>query len=233
MSLKRSLTKVSFSATFLIILLNVAVFLLFFLVQFFYGLSHQEATFDTFTSYLVLNPNLFFNGYLWTIFTSMFMHANFTHLLVNMISLFFLGTFIEKLIGRKRYVYFYLISGIVAGLFFVLLAAVGSAVPSTLRFFGDLNTSAVGASGAIFGLGALLAVLLPRMKVLVFFVIPMRLWVAMVVLMFGLWILSAAAALPIGNTAHFGGLVVGLVYGFYLRARFPKKIMMLNRMFGS
>ncbi len=222
-----------FGITTILIFINVVVFLALSLIGLFYRLAGKAAVFEQVTSLLVLNPALFFQGHVWTIITSMFMHANLTHLFVNMVSLFFLGMFIEKLIGRKRYLLFYLVSGIIAGLFFVFLAAVGSAVPSTVSLFGTLEISAVGASGAIFGLGGLLAVLLPRMKVLVFFVIPMRLWAAMLVLMFGLWVFSAVAGLPIGNSAHFGGLLVGLVYGFYLRGRFPKKIQMLNRMFGS
>ncbi|MEK6899281.1 MAG: rhomboid family intramembrane serine protease [Nanoarchaeota archaeon] len=215
-----------------IIAINVIVFLVFSLVGVFFNVSGNPDFFARLSGFLVLNPLLFFDGYFWTVLTSMFMHVNFTHLLVNMISLLFLGSFVERLIGKRRYLVFYISAGIIAGLFYVFLAAVGSGVPSTEALFGNLAISAVGASGAIFGLGGLLAVLMPRMKVLVFFVIPMRLWMAMVVLMFGLWALSAAASLPVGNSAHFGGLLVGVVYGFYLRAKFPGKINMLNRMFG-
>lgn len=220
-----------FGATAVIIALNVLFFFAFYLVSLFFTLASRGDIVERVTSFIALNPELFLKGYFWTLITSMFMHGGFTHLLVNMISLFFLGTFIERLIGKKRYVLFYMAAGIIAGLFFVLFAAIGDAFPLTQGLFGNLNLSAVGASGAIFGLGGLLAVLLPRMRVLVFFVIPMQLWLAMVVLMFGLWAFSAAASLPIGNTAHFGGLIVGLVYGFYLRAKFPRKVNMLNRMF--
>lgn len=150
------------------------------------------------------------------------MHAGIGHLFVNMVSLMFIGSFVEKLIGKKRFISLYFIGGLFAGLFFVLIAlATGS----------DLNVYAVGASGAIFALGGLLAVLTPRLPVLVFFVIPMPMWAAMGFLMFGLWALSLGLGLPIGNTAHLGGLIVGLGYGFYLKRRFPRKTAMISKYF--
>ena len=159
---------------------------------------------------------------LWTFVTSMFMHAGFGHLLVNMISLMFIGSFVEKLVGKKRFVGLYFIGGLFAGVLFVLIAF----------FTGmDLNVYAVGASGAIFALGGLLAVLTPRLPVLVFFVIPMPMWAAMGVLMFGLWALSLSFGLPIGNTAHLGGLIIGLGYGFYLKKQYPRKTKMISKYF--
>jgi len=159
---------------------------------------------------------------LWTFITSMFMHAGIGHLFVNMISLMFIGGFVEKLIGWRRFLGLYFAAGIFAGLFFVLVAAVLGT---------DLNVYAVGASGAIFGLGGLLAVLTPRLPVLVFFIIPLPMWMAMAFLMIVLWALSAGLGLPIGNTAHLGGLLVGLGYGFYLKKKYPHKTKMISRYF--
>lgn len=229
--MKRS--RFPFYTTIGIIALNVVLFALFWIVSLFFTLSNNGAASQHLIELLALNPRLFTQGYVWTLVTSMFMHANFTHLLVNMISLFFLGTFVEQLIGKKRYLTFYLASGIIAGLFFVGLSYLGQFVPQGAALFGTIDTFAVGASGALFALGGLLAVLIPRMRVLVFFVIPMQLWIAMAVLMFGLWAISAAGGLPIGNSAHLGGLIAGLVYGMYLRFRYPKKVRLLNRTFGA
>ena len=159
---------------------------------------------------------------LWTFLTSMFMHAGFGHLLVNMISLMFIGSFVEKLIGKKRFLGLYFIGGLFAGVLFVLIAF----------FTGmDLNVYAVGASGAIFALGGLLAVLTPKLPVLVMFIIPMPMWAAMGVLMFGIWALSLGLGLPIGNIAHLGGLIVGLGYGFYLKKKYPRKTELISRYF--
>jgi hypothetical protein len=159
---------------------------------------------------------------LWTFVTSMFMHAGFAHLLVNMISLMFIGNFVEKLIGKKRFIWLYFVGGLFAGILFVGVAF----------FTGvDLNVYAVGASGAIFALGGLLAVLTPRLPVLVMFIIPMPMWAAMGVLMFGIWALSLSLGLPIGNIAHLGGLIVGVGYGFYLKRKFPRKTKMISTYF--
>jgi len=214
----------------LLILINVVVFILLTLFIKISGFG-LENTDDSFLKFLALNPNLFFQGYIWTLLTSMFMHAGFTHLFVNMVSMFFIGSFVERLIGKKRYLWFYMAAGLVAGLFFVVMAFVGKFVPGGEVIFGGFDAFAVGASGALFGLGGLLAVLIPRLKVLVFFIIPMPMWLAMVVLMFGIWAISIASGLPIGNTAHFGGLVVGVVYGYFLRKKYSRKVRMLNRMF--
>lgn len=214
----------SLSLNNLLILINVVVFFLVFPFLVFDGG-------ETVIRFVALSPELFFQGFIWTLFTSMFMHGSFTHLFVNMLSMFFIGGLVERIIGRKRFFWFYMIAGIIAGLFFVGLAFLGQYVPNGTNIFGSPTSFAVGASGALFGLGGLLAVLLPKLRVLVFFILPMPLWLAMVVLMFGLWAISATAGLPVGNTAHFGGLVVGVAYGFYLRNKYSRKVKMLNKMF--
>ncbi len=174
-------------------------------------------------SWVALMPSAVLSGkYLWTFLTSMFMHAGIGHLLVNMISLLFIGNFVEKLIGKKRFISLYFIGGLFAGIFFVLISFLTGT---------DLNVYAVGASGAIFALGGLLAVLTPRLPVLVFFVIPMPMWLAMTFLLFGIWALSSGLGLAIGNMAHLGGLIIGLSYGFYLKKKYPRKTEMISRHF--
>jgi uncharacterized protein len=216
-----------YSVTAWFIIINVVVFVLALLLINFLGDNGLEKVFG----FLGIQPILFFNGAIWTLITSMFMHANFTHLFVNMISLFFIGSFIEKLIGRKRFFWLYMISGVVAGLMFVFLAYFFGTSEFGARAFGSPETLAVGASGAIFALGGLLAILTPKLRVYVMFVIPMQMWFAMVVLLGGFWLASIFGNLPIGNTAHFGGLLVGVVYGLYLRKRYPRKTAMLARQF--
>ena len=182
--------------------------------------------------YFALQPNAFIQGeYLWTIFTSMFSHIYFWHIMVNMITLSFIGGFVQKILGQKRYLFFYLASGIFASLFFILLSVLFKDYSWGERFFGSPGIFALGASGAIFGLAGLITVLIPRMKVLVYFILPMQMWMAMVFFLGFFWILSAFAGLPIGNSAHLGGFLAGIIYGFYLKNKFPKKTRALSRYF--
>lgn len=256
------------SITTWLIALNVLVFI----ISLFIG---------NFINYLALEPRkLFENYYVWTLFTSMFLHGGIAHLFFNMFSLYFIGSFIEKLIGRRRFIWFYLISGLIAGLFFSTLSYFfGFGVFS--KIFLDPNISAVGASGAIFGLLGLLAVITPRKRVyliagplvaiviqsiagsliqnnsilvlinliagiyilisifLVFsfnprksrIALPIALpfWFLPIVAIVPLIVIGLFVALPIGNMAHLGGLLAGLAYGFYLRKKYKRKIMLLNR----
>jgi len=173
---------------------------------------------------IAINPyNILQGMYIWTFITSMFMHAGFFHLFVNMLSLFFIGSLVEKLIGRKRYFWFYMLSGIFAGLLFVLSAFI---------FPQDINTYAVGASGALFGLIGVLMFLTPNLPVYVFFIpIPIKLKYAAPGILILLWVISIAGNVPIGNMAHLGGLIAGLGYGLYLRRKFKKKTNYIRRHF--
>ena len=185
-----------------------------------------------FIKYVALQPNSAIQGeYLWTLVTSMFTHLAPWHLFVNMLSLLFVGSFVERIIGKKRYIWFYIISGLFASLFFILFSILFGNNPIGQRFFGSPEIFALGASGAIFGIAGLLTILIPKMRVLVFFIIPMKIWMAMVFFLGFFWLLSAYQGLPIGNSAHFGGFVTGLAYGLYLKYKFPHKTKLIREHF--
>lgn len=167
--------------------------------------------------------NIFAGKYLWTFLTSMFMHAGFFHLLANMFSLFFIGGLIEKLLGPKRYFWFYMSSGFFASLFFVVVS---------FFFQSDFNSFAVGASGALFGLVGLLMLLTPNLPVYVMLIpIPIKMKYAGPGILILLWLISVTGGFPIGNTAHLGGLLAGLAYGIYLRGKFPRKTVWISKHF--
>ena len=194
------------SVTAILILINVVTFFLFSVLI----LSNEK-----FLSYIALSPSNILSGkYIWTFLTSMFMHGGFFHLFVNMLSMFFVGSLVEKIIGRKRYFWFYLIAGLFAGLFFVLLSFITNS---------DLSTYAVGASGALFGIVGLLVLLTPDLPVYVMFIpIPIKMKYAAPGILILLWIISYLGNVPIGNVAHLGGLLIGLAYGIYLRKKSKK-----------
>ncbi|MBI2449417.1 rhomboid family intramembrane serine protease, partial [Candidatus Pacearchaeota archaeon] len=99
-------------------------------------------------------------------------------------------------------------------------------------FVSDFSAYAVGASGSIFAIAGLLMILTPNLPVFLMFIpIPVKLKYAVPILLIGLWLISITGAIGIGNTAHLGGLIAGLFYGAYLKNKYPKKVLMLNRYF--
>ena len=203
------------SITSIIILINIVAFIFFTLI-----ISSNVKFLD----YIALKPsNILQLKYIWTFFTSMFMHAGFFHLFVNMLSLFFVGSLVERILGAKRYLLLYLATGLFAGLFFVL---------SSLIFTGNFSTYAVGASGALFGLIGLLMLLTPDLPVYIMFIpIPIKIKYAAPGILILLWVISAVGDVPIGNTAHLGGLLFGLAYGIYLRKKYKNKTAYIRKQF--
>lgn len=205
----------------------IIINLVFFLVSFALLLIYPN-----FLEYIALKPSNIIHGEkLWTLVTHMFMHHPFFifHLLFNMLSLFFIGNFLEKLIGRKRYFWFYIISGIFAG----LIAVVCSYFLGDSLFFGTgMDSSSVGASGVIFGIAGLMCFLTPNIKLYVMFIpIPIKAKYAVPGLLVLLALLSVSGGWPIGNAAHFGGFLAGMIYGIYLRMKYPNKTKMIERYF--
>jgi len=213
------------SITNVIILVN----LLFYILSTILFVINQD-----FIKYLAIQPNFIMHGqYLWTIITSIFVHGGFFHLFINMFVLFSMGSLCERIIGRKRFFWFYLLSGVIAGLLFVILAYFFGNSIIGAKFFGSPFDFAVGASGAIFAIAALFMILIPKMRFsiifLPFFSLPGYIMIPFV--LFATWIISSTANFGIGNTAHLGGFLCGIIYGLYLRFKYPKKINALSKFF--
>lgn len=137
----------------------------------------------------------------WTLITSMFLHGGFTHLFFNGFALYMFGPFLEQMIGSKRFVLVYFVSGLVGGLAYVASYYAGL-LPQSIP--------ALGASGAIFGILGAVAVLRPNLPLLMMGFIPMKMNQAVV-----LWIFLALFDTinvngGVAGAAHLGGLVVGL-----------------------
>jgi len=152
-----------------------------------------------------------------TLFTYMFLHGDFWHLLGNMLFLWFFGPHVEEALGRIEYGLFYIGSGIAAGFLHVLIAV--TLLP------GAAHDPLVGASGAIAGILGLFAVRFWRAKVRVFllFSVP-AIWA---IGAFAAWQLLLAVT-EIGNGgsgggvaywAHIGGLLFGMLLSLPLRMR--------------
>lgn len=143
----------------------------------------------------------------WTIVTNFFVHGSIWHLLFNMLTLYFFGTFLTRLVGTRTFLIIYFLGGIVGNVFFMLFAFVG--------FLTSPFSTVIGASGAVFALGGALAVLTPRLRVYVFPIpVAMPLWVAV---LGGFVVMSFVGG--VAWQGHLGGLVFGLIAGFILRRR--------------
>lgn len=110
-----------------------------------------------------LQPILFLRAhYFWQLLTYMFMHGSWSHLLSNMIGLLFFGIYVEKQVGSKEFVFFYLLCGIICG-----AASLGIYILS-----GYVQILLVGASGAVYAVLLLFAVIFPRSTIFIFGLIP-------------------------------------------------------------
>lgn len=198
------------NSVLILVLINVVAFLMQALIP---GFTEQ---------FLLMSSEMFARP--WTIITSMFLHGGFYHIFINMYILFMFGGFLEQKIGTKRFLILYFLSGIIASLGFYVFQEI---IMGTTK-------GALGASGAIMGILGATIILVPNLKVLFFFVIPMSMRTFGIVLAsidIVLAIIDIVAPdvgdmIAIANAAHLGGLFAGLLYGQYLlkkRMSFRKK----------
>jgi len=143
--------------------------------------------------------------YLWQPFTYMWFHdtAGLSHIAFNLLALFFLGPPLERRWGRRTFLRFYILAGLIAGVFTVLA---GLLIPSWFA------VPTLGASGAIMALVAAFSMVLPDGQILMFFVFPMRarylVWVAIGIdlLMF---LVAGPSRSEVAVQTHLGGALGG------------------------
>lgn len=139
----------------------------------------------------------------WILVTSIFLHGDITHLLYNMLALATFGSILEKTVGGKKFIFIFLITGIVSS-----IAAAA------------LYSSVLGASGAVFGVIGTLAILRPKITVWALGV-PMPMIIA--AFAWGtLDIIGLFSPSGIANLGHLGGLAAGIVIGFIWKSRYPE-----------
>jgi membrane associated rhomboid family serine protease len=175
----------------------------------------------------------------WQLITYMFMHGGWQHILFNMFALFSFGPILEYVMGPKKFLNFYFICGIGAGVLQMLvqaievhnligaftianprvdasyLDAVGGNLQNAQALYGIYHSSVVGASGAIFGLLVGFAVLFPNMELMMLFIpvpIKAKYFVGFYVV---LEIYSGFAQATGDSVAHFAH-IGGAIFGFLL-----------------
>ncbi|MGH9584716.1 MAG: rhomboid family intramembrane serine protease, partial [Bryobacteraceae bacterium] len=151
--------------------------------------------------------------HVWQLFSYMFFHAGIGHILWNMLALWLFGIELERLWGTRRFLRFYVLCGIFAGLTVVICA----------YLFGGVRVPTIGSSGAIYGILAAYALVFPDQTVLFGFLIPMKSKYFVMIIGGIVFLQSYMAASGAGSgiavTANLGGLVAGylLIRGRKLR----------------
>jgi membrane associated rhomboid family serine protease len=188
--IQRRFTFRFYNATLIILALNVAVFLL---VQ----LAPRSGNYLAMWSPLVVERNWW-----WQVFTYMFVHAGFTHILLNMLGLFIFGTALERRIGSDEFLLFYLLTGTLAGLFSLAI----------YWFTAQYHVILVGASGAVYAVLLAAATYYPRATVRVYFLIPVRLPVlALVYLAFDVFG-AIRGGTGVAHLTHLAGAAFAFLY---------------------
>ena len=145
-----------------------------------------------------------------TIITYQFFHADLTHVVGNMIFLWVFGDDVERVLGRGRYLAFYLLCGVIGGLVFV-----ANDPHSTIEL--------IGASGAVAGVVVGYVMLRPCAKITVLLgIIPLRIsayWVVGLFIISQLWNLGASSKSEVAYWCHFGGMLGGALLFPLLKPR--------------
>ena len=132
--------------------------------------------------------------------TYMFMHADISHIFLNMLAVYMFGSILESMWGPKRFLNFYLLCGLGA-----------AALQLAISAFHNEHTVLLGASGAVFGLLVAFAMMFPNTELQLYFIIPVK----------AKYLVTAYAAFELYNGfftndniahfAHLGGLVMGII----------------------
>lgn len=158
------------------------------------------------------------------LFTYMFMHGNFSHLFFNMFALWMFGNTLENIWGPKRFLLFYILCGLGAGLIqegvqYIVYATnlahydnvnMGGTIIPMGQYLNYLTT--VGASGAIYGLLLAFGMMFPNSMIYLYFFVPIKakwfvIGYAVIELLNGL----GASGDHVAHFAHLGGMLVGLI----------------------
>jgi len=207
--MRMTLPKLSSVVKWLLII-NVAVFLTAIVIKPLGVLIYQWFQLDASTLPRALQ--------LWRLITYQFLHdpLRISHIIFNMIGLFFLGPTLERHWGSKRFLVFYLGCGAAGALFYLILVATNflPAIPM------------VGASGAILGMLAACAILFPHFVVFILlFPVPIRVAAAILTFLYIVNLLTIGENAG-GDAAHLAGMATGAVYvlSHSWRARFKLKV---------
>ena len=191
-----------------LIIINIIVFA--------FTLLNKNFMYGAFALYYPSSPNFHW----WQYITHMFMHGGWWHIFFNMYSLYLFGSIVERMMGPKKFLWFYLLCGFGAAAMHLgaeyLEVASGKAALSSV-----ISVPTVGASGAIYGLLIAYALMFPQQRLTLIFP-PITLKARTWVLMFAaieLFTGVRGVADGVAHFAHLGGMLIGWLLISYWRKK--------------
>jgi membrane associated rhomboid family serine protease len=143
-----------------------------------------------------------FNFQIWQLITYQFMHGGFGHIFFNMFALWMFGAEVEYTLGSKKFLIFYLFSGITAGLLHLFISPL----------LGSPLAVTIGASGAVFGVMTAFAMLFPDRYIFLYFLIPVKSKYLIGFLIVFEFLAIDSAASNVAHLAHLGGALFGFLF---------------------
>jgi membrane associated rhomboid family serine protease len=156
---------------------------------------------------LPLNLNEFVFKF-WTLFTYMFSHKDFGHVFYNMLLLYFTARTFLNFMSEKKLMFVYMMSGLFGGLILLVLSVL---FPNTFT-----NSILFGASAAVLGVVAALALYIPNLPVSIFGILEMK-YKYYALLIFAVSTIIDFNINTGGKISHFGGAFFGLLFGYLLK----------------
>ena len=150
-----------------------------------------------------------YSGQLWRFITFQFLHSHdsIMHIFSNMLGVFFFGPFVERWWGSKKFAAFYLLCGVAGALFYAFLLWIPGLLPTS-----DTWHSMIGASAGVYGILIAVAIIVPNLKVLLYFVLPLKIrYVAIGVLCIATYVAITDGNNAGGEAAHIGGAILGFI----------------------
>lgn len=184
-----------------VIIANVVMYFLTFFTNI--GRTHIMGP-NFFEQFLPMQPKAVWSGQIWRLFTATYMHANFTHIFVNMLMLYFFGPVLERRWGGRQFLIVYTLGGIAGNILLALGGRIGLI---------GWDTFGLGASGSIWTLMAAAAVYYPNSELLIYFLFPVRLRTAVTVyFIWFVWNILDKGRNYGGDMCHLAGLLFGVYW---------------------
>jgi len=195
-----------------LIYFNLGIFLTMQIVRIVLLLSNSSDTFSTFLDYLAVPANLeVLARRPWTLFTYMFLHVDFIHILFNLLWLYWFGTVFIQELGLKKLLSIYLLGGLAGGLLFVLFYNVFP-VFEPLR----QGSVAMGASASVMAIVIAASTFNPERRMHLVFIGPVKI-VYIALVMFIFTSLVDFSVNTGGKIAHIGGAFLGFIFAYYYK----------------